>query len=87
MDVQDRYGRMHHLKDDELPEVIHTFTGQAYTGAHLATILLRPEKLRVPKAAPPDPAAWPSFRDVANFLFGFMCIAMLRVIISLIEAL
>jgi hypothetical protein len=87
MDVQDRFGRMHHLKEDELPEAIHTFSGQAYTGAHLATILLRPEKLRVPQAAPPDTAAWPCLRDVANFFIGFMSITILRVIIALIEAL
>jgi hypothetical protein len=78
---------MHHLTDDDLPEAIDTFSGQGYTGAHLATILLRPEKLRVPQAAPPDTAAWPCLRDVANFLFGFMSIAILRVIIALIEAL
>ena len=87
MDVQDRFGRMHRLKEDELPEAIHTFSGQAHTGAHLATILLRPEKLRVPKAAPPDTASWPNLRDAVNLLLGFLGIVMLRFIIALIEAL
>ena len=87
MDVQDRFGRMHHLKDDELPEAIHTFSGQAYTGAHLATILLSPEKLRVPKAAPPDTASWPNLRDAVNLLLGFLGIVMLRFVVALFEAL
>ena len=87
MDVQDRFGRMHRLKEDELPEAIHTFSGQAYTGAHLATILLRPEKISGPKAAPPDSAPWPNLRDVTNLLVGFMGIALLRIIIALAEAL
>ena len=87
MEVQDRFGRMHYLRDDDLPETIDTFSGQGYTGAHLATILLRPEKLRVPQAAPPDTAAWPNLRDVANFFIGFLSIAMLRIIIALIDAL
>ena len=85
--VQDRFGRMHHLKDDELPEAFHTFSGQAHKGAHLGTILLRPEKLRVPSAAPPDTAGWPCLRDVANVLIGFVSISILRFIIALIEAL
>lgn len=87
MKVQDRNGRLHNLEGDKLPEAIHTFAGQAYKGAHLATILLRPETVRVPKAAPQETASWPNLRDVANFFVGFMCITMLRVIVALIEAL
>jgi hypothetical protein len=87
MKVQDRNGRLHNLEGDKLPEAIHTFCGQAYKGAHLATILLRPETVRVPKAAPPDTASWPNLRDVANLIVGFLGITMLRLIIALIDAL
>ena len=87
MEMQDRLGQLHHLEGDKLPQAVFSFAGQAYTGAHLATILLRPETVPVPKAAPPDTAAWPSLRDVANFLVGFMSISILRFIIALIEAL
>ena len=87
IEVQDRTGRLHILQGDTLPESIGTFSGQAYKGAHTATILLRPEKIRVPTAAPVDTASWPNLRDVANLIVGFMGITMLRLIIALIDAL
>lgn len=87
IEVQDRNGRMHILEGDKLPESIGGFSGQAYKGAHLATILLRPETIRVPKAAPPDTASWPNLRDAVNLLLGFLGIVILRFTIALIEAL
>jgi hypothetical protein len=87
IEVQDRFGRVHRLQHDELPQAMTTRAGQAYKGAHLATILLSPEKLRVPNAAPPDTASWPNLRDAVNLLLGFLGIAMLRFIVALIEAL
>ena len=87
IEVQDRFGRVHRLKNEELPDTFITKVGQAYKGAHLATILLRPEKLPVPKAAPPDTVSWPNQRDVVNLLLGFLGIVMLRFIIALVEAL
>ena len=63
------------------------FAGQAYKGAHLATILLRPRNDSRPQGSAPDTASWPNLRDVANLLLGFLGIAMLRFIIALIEAL
>ena len=87
IEVQDRTGRLHRIYGEKLPEAIHTFSGQSFKGAHLATILLRPESIPAPKAAPPSVDYWPRYRDVVNMFIGIMIVVTLRFIVGVLATL
>ena len=84
MQVQDRLGTIHSITKDNLPDVVHTSAGERFKGAHLAQILLKPEKIK--KAQPftatvPNP--FPSLRDLGNMAFGVLGFLLLRFFVNL----
>ena len=84
MQVQDRLGTIHSITKNNLPDVVHTSAGERFKGAHLAQILLKPEKIK--KAQPftatvPNP--FPSLRDLGNMAFGVLGFLLLRFVIVL----
>ncbi len=87
MDIQARTGAMYRLSGKDLPDFIQTSAGEGYKGAHVAQILLKPEKIqrRTPFTAPvANP--FPSLRDLGNMGFGVLAFLLLRFIIYVVAA-
>ena len=84
MEVQARTGIVYTITKKDLPDVIHTSAGEGFKGAHLAQILLKPEKISQAKpytAAIANP--FPSLRDIGNMAIGILGFLLLRFIIVL----
>ena len=84
MQVQDRLGTIHTITKDNLPDVVHTSAGERFKGAHLAQILLKPEKIKKVQpftATVPNP--FPSLRDLGNIAFGILGFLLLRFFVVL----
>ena len=86
MIVVDACGGVHILTGARLPRRVTSGAGQGHKDAHTADVSLRPDTPATLRVAPSDTAKWPNLRDAANLLIGLMAISLLRVIISLIEA-
>ena len=87
MEVQARTGVMYTLRGKDLPDFIQTSAGEGYKGAHLAQIILKPEKIsrRTPYTAPiANP--FPSLRDVGNMGFGVLAFLLFRFFVYLVAA-
>ncbi len=85
--VQDRFGMLHIILKDDLPEVIHTSAGERFKGAHLAQILLNPKSIKKPKpytAAVANP--FPALRDLGNMAFGVLGFLLVRFFLNLVAA-
>jgi hypothetical protein len=82
MEIQARTGVMYTLRGKDLPDFVQTSAGDGYKGAHLAQILLKPEKIA--RRAPYTPTvanAFPSLRDLANMGMGILGFLLLRFIV------
>lgn len=87
MEIQARTGVMYRLRGKDLPDFIQTSAGDGYKGAHLAQILLKPEK--IPQRTPYTATVanpYPSLRDLANMGFGILGFLLLRFIIFVVAA-
>jgi hypothetical protein len=87
MEVQARTGVMYTLHGKDLPDFVQTSAGEGYKGAHLAQILLKPEKIS--RRTPYTPAVanpFPSLRDVANMSMGVLGFLLLRFFIFVVTA-
>ena len=87
MEIQARTGVMYTLRGKDLPDFVQTSAGEGYKGAHLAQILLKPEKIsrRTPYTATvANP--FPSLRDLGNMGFGVLAFLLLRFIIFVVAA-
>ena len=87
MEVQARTGIVYTIAKDDLPDVVHTSAGERFKGAHLAQILLKPEK--IPQRTPYTATVanpFPSLRDLANMGFGILAFLLLRFIIFFVAA-
>jgi hypothetical protein len=85
--VLDAWGGVHILTGLRLPRVVSSNAGQGHKDAHSAHIVFRFRNPVAFRAAPVAMGRWLTLRDVANVLVGFMAVSLLRVIITLIEAL
>ena len=87
MEVQARTGVMYTLRGKDLPDFIETSAGDGFKGAHLAQILLKPEK--IPQRTPYTAAVanpFPSLRDLGNMAFGVLAFLLLRFFIFVVAA-
>ena len=85
LEIQARDGRLHIVTGDKLPEFIGTCAGHGHKGAHVAEILLAPEKLSTrPAYQPPDMQPWPVSRDVVHMALGFIGFLAIRFFLALI---
>jgi hypothetical protein len=85
IEVQARNGLLYILHGDDLPDFIQTSAGHGYVGAHLAQILLSPEKL--PKRTPytaPDTKPFPTWRDIGCITVGFLAFLLVRFVLSVV---
>jgi hypothetical protein len=87
MILMDACGGFHILLGPRLPADVTTNAGQGHKDEHSANVALRPVALAPLRAMSFAMPKWPSVRDAANVLIGFMAISLLRVIIALMEAL
>lgn len=81
--VQSKDGRLHSLMKEKLPDTLTLHSGVPLRGAHMAEVLLSPEKAKgIPWNS--DPKAWIGKRDAFYLVFGLF---MSQVILALAEGL
>ena len=77
MQVQDRKGRLHFVKQDDMPECVIISTGQGMKGCHLAQILL--SRNPAPEWTPDKTNTW-GLGHFVTFCLGFLLLVMVRFI-------
>ena len=76
MVVQAADGKLHYLAGKQLPEYICLHTGDLYSGAHLAEVLLRPGIASL-LALPIGQHRWPAMRDAFHIALGMFIMLLL----------
>ena len=85
MVVQANDGRIHYLTGKQLPEYISLHTGELYSGAHLAEVLMRPGIARL-LSLPLGQQRWPSMRDAFHIIFGMFLMLLLMTLAKIMAA-
>lgn len=83
MVVQAADGKLHYLTGKQLPEYICLHTGDLYSGAHLAEVLLRPGIASL-MSLPIGQQRWPSIRDVFHIALGMFIMLLLRTLVEMV---
>jgi len=69
LEVQGPDGRVHVFTGENLPDFIYGFSGHAYKGEHLLTVLV---SKRPKRTFQPAQILWPTGRDVMHVIIGMM---------------
>jgi hypothetical protein len=83
---QDRLGRVHYLRGDQLPHAVCLMTGESSTERGIAEILMKPQARGSSPVVSSEPKAWPSARDALHVVFGLAFFLFLRVLAAVVEA-
>lgn len=85
MVVQATDGRIHYLTGKQLPEYISLHTGELYSGAHLAEVLMRPGIAKL-LSLPISQQRWPSMRDAFHIIFGMFLMLLIMTLTRIVAA-
>lgn len=85
IELQAADGRLHVITGDKLPDAMVTNAGHGHRGAHMAQILLKPNKIgpitRLWNGREFEPdRRWPTSRDAIQWIIGMLFVGFLNFI-------